>query len=317
MSNFASFGLHFAYKQVSQLGDTLNEVEPLIDWKQFKSIVDDLYKNSGPQGGRPNFNPILMVKILIVQGWHTLSDKETERQCTDRISFRKFLGFPDKVPDHNTLWVFRERLAKAGRENAIWEELQRQLDEKGLRVKNGSIQDATFITADPGHAKADKPRGDEAKTRRSKDGAWAKKGNKSSFGFKSHIKTDIDHGLVRSIETTPANVHDSQVDLLNEGEVGYKDKGYFGVSSRGYDATMKRASRGHPLTIRDKLRNKRISKKRAPGERPFAVVKVVFKGGHERVTTVVRAHVKQVFTWFAFDLYQLLSLKKKGINAMT
>jgi hypothetical protein len=34
------------------------------------------------------------------------------------------------------------------------------------------IQDATFIHPDPGHAKADKPRGDEAKTRRSRDGTW-------------------------------------------------------------------------------------------------------------------------------------------------
>ena len=53
-----------------------------------------------------------------------------------------------------------------------------------LKVKKGIIQDATFITADPGHAKKDKPRGDEAKTRRSKDGTWAKKGSKSFFGYK-------------------------------------------------------------------------------------------------------------------------------------
>jgi hypothetical protein len=45
-----------------------------------------------------------------------------------------------------------------------------QLDAKGLKVKKGVIQEATFITSDPGHAKADKPRGDEAETRRSKDG---------------------------------------------------------------------------------------------------------------------------------------------------
>ena len=32
------------------------------------------------------------------------------------------------------------------------------------------MQDATLITADPGHAKADKPRGNEALTRRSKEG---------------------------------------------------------------------------------------------------------------------------------------------------
>jgi len=32
------------------------------------------------------------------------------------------------------------------------------------------MQDATFITSDPGHAKADKPRNNEVLTRRSKEG---------------------------------------------------------------------------------------------------------------------------------------------------
>jgi transposase, IS5 family len=42
------------------------------------------------------------------------------------------------------------------------QELQRQLDSKGLVVKEGSIQDATFITADPG-APGDRPARDNAR----------------------------------------------------------------------------------------------------------------------------------------------------------
>jgi hypothetical protein len=34
-----------------------------------------------------------------------------------------------------------------------------------LKIKEGLIQDATFIHSDPGHAKADKPRENEAKKR--------------------------------------------------------------------------------------------------------------------------------------------------------
>jgi len=313
MSSLISFALHEEYKRLAHLGDRLHEIDQIIDWKKFRPIVKDLYKNTGPQGGRPNIDEIVMVKLMFLGEWNSLSDPELERQCTDRISFRHFLGFPKRVPDHGTIWLFRERLVQTGKYEAIWEEFQRQLDENGLAVKKGTIQDATFVTADSGHAKADKPRSDEAKTRRSKDGAWAKKGNKSYFGYKTHVKTDLDFCLIRDIETTPANIHDSQVDLLNEGEIGYKDKGYFGVSSRGYDATMKRATRGHLLTIRDKLRNKRIARKRAPGERPFAVMKTVFHGGHVRVTTVKRVHVKQMFAAFAFNLYHLVTLKKKGV----
>lgn len=86
----------------------------------------------------------------------------------DRISFRSFLGYPESIPDSTTVWLFRERLAETGRDRLIWAELQRQLDEKGLKVKKGVAQDVTFITADPGGSS--KPRGEEARTRRSRDG---------------------------------------------------------------------------------------------------------------------------------------------------
>ena len=204
-------------------------------------------------------------------------------------------------------------MTKTGKDQAIWAELQRQLDALGLGVKQGVAQDATFITADPGHAKADKPRGEEAETRRSQDGSWAKKGSKSYFGYKLHSKLDTEHGLIRELETTTASVHDSQVDLSKKGEVVYRDRGYQGAVAKGYSATMKRGARDHPLGIRDKLRNLRISKKRTPVERHYAVIKRVFNAGHVLVTTVPRVNVKMIFTAFGFNLYQLSTLRKQGI----
>ena len=204
-----------------------------------------------------------MVKMLALQDWYGLSDPELERQAVNRIDFRNFLGFPGVIPDSTTVWLFRERLAETGRERLVWEELQRQFDEKGLKVKKGVVQDASFITSDPG--KQGKPRGEEARTRRSRDGDWGKKGGKSSYGYKLHAKTDVDLGLVRDLETTAASVHDSRVDLSRPGEVAYLDKAYFGVEIRGFSAAMRRGVRGHPLGIKDRLRNRRINRKRAPG----------------------------------------------------
>ncbi len=101
--------------------------------------------------------------MLVLQQWHGLSDFELEKQCIDRISFRKFLVFPEYVPDSTTVCLFRERIIEHFKEEEIWRKLQSQLDSLGLQIKQGMIQDATFIHSDPGHAKADKPRGDEAK----------------------------------------------------------------------------------------------------------------------------------------------------------
>jgi transposase, IS5 family len=82
------------------------------------------------------------------------------------------------------------------------------------------------------------------------------------------------------------------LDLASEGEVRYGDKGCHGAETRGYDASMKRAGRGHPLGIFDELRNKIIRRIRSPVERCFSVIKIVFKLVHVMVTTVERFQVK-------------------------
>jgi IS5 family transposase len=110
-----------------------------------------------------------MIKLLVLQSMYGLSDPELERQANDKISFLTFLGFPEKVPDQTTVWYFKERLSKTKKDKAIWNELQRQLEGKRLKIRKGVIQDATFITADPGYASADISRGDYAKTRRNKE----------------------------------------------------------------------------------------------------------------------------------------------------
>jgi len=308
LDSFDSYLLRKLYVKTSRNGDRLAEAEKQVDWEAFRPIIKPMYTNDTPRGGRPNTDEVVMMKLLVLQAWYGLSDPELERQALNRIDFQHFLGFPGNAPDYSTVWQFRERLALTGTDRLVWEELQRQLDEKGLKVKKGVVQDATFITADPGHAPADKPRGDEANTRRSRDGTWTKKGSKSYYGYKLHSKEDTDRGLVRDLEVSTASLHDSQVDLSQPGEVVYRDKGYFGVEPRGYDGTMRRAVRGHPLGIRDKLRNKRINRKRAPGERPYAVIKRIFHAGHVLVTTLARVRVKMVFACLCYNLLQLNTL---------
>jgi len=305
MDSFDSYLLRKLYRETARDGDRLAEAEKQIDWERFRPIIQPMYTNDTERGGRPNMDEVLMVKLLVLQAWYGLSDPELERQVNDRLSFRHFLGYPEKAPDYSTVWQFRERLARTGRDRLVWAELQRQLDEKGLQVRKGVVQDASFITSDPGHARADKPRGDGARTRRSRDGSWSKKGGKSFFGYKLHAKVDTDHGIIRDLEVTAANVHDSRVDLSSPGEVVYRDKGYQGVEPRGFNASMRRGARDHPLCIWDRLRNARINRKRAPGERPFAVIKRVFGSGHVLVTSVERVRVKLVFACLCFNLVQL------------
>ena len=146
------------------------------------------------------------------------------------------------------------------------------------------------------------------------EGSWAKKGVKSFFGYKGHILIDTNHHLIRKVETTTASVHDSQIDLGIEGIPRYSDKGYDGAKTRGHNAAMKKATRGHKLGIRDILRNRRISKKRSHIERCFAVMKRAHKAGHVLVTTVARAGMKFMLNAFVYNLVQLKHLAHNPSN---
>jgi len=52
------------------------------------------------------YDEILMVNLLVLQAWHGLSDPELGRQVADRISFMKFLGFPET---ENALFQLRSK----------------------------------------------------------------------------------------------------------------------------------------------------------------------------------------------------------------
>jgi len=307
MDSFTSYIFRQAYEKVNRKGDRLAKIESAVNWERFRPIVKAMYRNDTERGGRPNTDEAVMMKLLVLQQWYGLSDPELEKQALNRLDFQHFLGYPEQPPDYSTVWQFRERLASTGTDKLLWAELQRQLDEKGLRVRKGVAQDASIIEADPGQCSG-KPRGGDALTRRSRDGAWAKRLKESFFGFKLHVKTDLGFSLVRAVAVTSASVHDSRVDLSLPGEVMYRDKGYFGVEPRGFDATMRRSVRGHPLCESDRSRNRRIGSKRRPVERVFAVIKRVFNGGRVLVTSLPRVRVKLVFSCFCFNLLQLWTL---------
>jgi len=98
MDSFTSFTLRRLYEKINRLA----KIDALIDWDAFRPIIQGLYDNKTPRGGRPNIDEVVMVKLLMLQGWYGLSDPELERQAADRISFRRFLGFPESIPDATT-----------------------------------------------------------------------------------------------------------------------------------------------------------------------------------------------------------------------
>ena len=252
-----------------------------------------------------------MIKILFLQGCYGLSDEELEYQIYNRLDFQQFLGFPKSIPDYSTIWRFREELTEGNVIEEIWSELQRQITMHGIVIEKGMIQDAKFVHADPGKTNSGmNERGREAKTSRSADGSWTKKGKKAIFGFKLHTKTDVKNKLITELSVTTAKTHDGRIDLAKPDEIILRDRGYSGMGTRAIgDATMKRGK----LTPHEKLRNKRITKLRCRGEHPYGTMTRTLKAGYAKLTTTPRVYLQQTFVCFAYNLHRLKFLLKKPI----
>lgn len=326
--SFDKYILGMRYKKVQGLGDKLPLMKQQIDWRPFVPIVRSVFHDGEEQGGRPHTDEIVIVRCLLLQSWYGLSDPELEFQVNDRLSFQNFLDFPERAPDFTTIWKIRDRLKKRGADKRLWAELQRQLVAKRYIIRRGVIQDASFIEADPGKKRRQKEK--KAKKEGEKvdytkkqdahidhDASFAVKNGQVHYGYKRHIKLDVNYQFIRDYSITPANVHDGDVDLVCLGDKkAYRDKGYFGKRIKSLcveDKTMLRGRRGHPLTSAEKRRNSAIGRLRAPGERAFSVMKCVFHNSATRVKNLARVSIQQMFIFFAYNLYQLVTLRKKAL----
>lgn len=300
MNNLIDFALKEKFSKVRKLRSKLSEMNALLNWEAFAS----LFPKKETTRGRPAYNTILMLKCLFLQSWYNISDEELEFQINDRLSFQEFLGFPKNIPDYSTIWRFKEYLLEADLSDNIWYELQNQINHNNIKIEEGSIQDARFVDAQPGKQSSDKiNRGREAKTSRSKDGTWTKKYNKSHFGYKLHTKVQRGSKIITEIAVTTANVHDSNIDLGDKNDdVLYRDKAWTGVPTKAKgNGNMKRGK----LNIREKLRNKRIAKKRCSVEHPYGTMQRSFNAGTTKRTTTARVFIQQLFVCMAYNLYRL------------
>jgi Transposase and inactivated derivatives, IS5 family len=119
-------------KKLSQLGDSLEKLNKVINWEMFRAIlVGAFQKEHKGAGGRPPYDYIMLFKVLILQRIYNLSDDQTENQINDRMSFMRFLGLGlgDSVPDAKTVWLFRDTLTKADVIRKIFELFNQQLED--------------------------------------------------------------------------------------------------------------------------------------------------------------------------------------------
>jgi IS5 family transposase len=312
MADQTSFaGLAWSTKgKVTRRERFLQEMDAVIPWKRLISLIEPHYKKPG-RGRRP-MDLETMLRIYFLQHWFDLSDPAAEDAIYDSESMRRFarveLG-EDTVPDESTILRFRHLLEEYDLTKAIFAEIGALLQEKGLLLKQGTIVDATIISAPSSTKNRSRSRDPEMRQ--------TKKGNVWHFGMKVHVGTDK-RGIVHSLVTTDAAQADvNQLPDLVHGEESelYGDGAYWNESDRRSFGEVgvryrvnRRGHRHRPLNEYWRRINRTRSKVRARGEHAFHVVKRLW--GFRKVRyRGLKKNTARAYT--AFALANLYMLRRK------
>lgn len=305
-----------AKKKLTRRDRFLAEIDAVTPWQALAAELAPFYP-TGKGPGRPPIGLERMLRMYIAQQCFGLSDEGIEDAVYDSQSIRRFIGIDlarEDAPDATTLLKFRRLLETHGLTRTIFETINRQLSEKGLLMREGTIVDATLIAAPPSTKNRDK--------KRDPDMHQTKKGNQWYFGMKAHIGVDADSGLVHTVLATSANEADvNQAHALLHGEetIAFGDAGYQGVEKREENRTsdvdwqvaMKRGKRkalpddehGH---LQELLEQAKASL-RAKVEHPFHVVKNLLKYRKTRYRGLAK-NAAQLFS--LFGLANLMRARK-------
>jgi IS5 family transposase len=191
----------------------LERIAGLIDWAPLERLLSFL---RAPTGLRC-YPPPALFRALLLTRWYWLSDPGLEEALAYRLWFRRCCGFglDDGSPDETTLCRFRATLAERGLAEALFAELNRQLDVKGLMLKAGTLIDATLVEA----AVARPPRREGEVSTKDREAFFTRRGQRSFFGFQAHVAVDLGSDLIRDAVLTGADIGDSlAADGLVQGD---------------------------------------------------------------------------------------------------
>jgi IS5 family transposase len=208
----------------------LAEMEAVVPWSALIDLIEPQYPKTSSKGGRPPYPRETMLRIHLLQQWYDLSDPAMEDARIEVATMRRFAAIAmstDRIPDETTILAFRHLLEENDLGSQIVEAVKTHLKANGMAMKQGTIIDATIIAA-PSSTKSEK-------RERDPEMHQSKNGNQWYYGMKVHVGVDSETGLIHSVETTAANVHDltPAAELLHGEEiVVYADAGYQGIEKR-------------------------------------------------------------------------------------
>jgi IS5 family transposase len=91
-----------------------------------------------------------LLRIHLMQQWYSLRDSGMDEALIEVPTMRRFAGIDmisDRIPDETTILTFRHLLEKHNLGEQIFETVKAHLKDNDMAMKQGTIIDATLISA--------------------------------------------------------------------------------------------------------------------------------------------------------------------------
>jgi transposase, IS5 family len=305
---FASQPTFEKYGRASRREQFLKTMEAVVPWSELEALIEPHYPKAGK--GRHPIGLSTMLRIYFLQHWFNLSDPGAEDALYESPVLRGFAGVDlgrMAAPDETTILNFRHLLETQDLCGGILDVVNLCLDRQGIRISTGTIVDATIIAA-PTSTK-------NSKQERDPQMHQTRKGNQYYFGAKAHIGIDSRRGVVHSVCTSAASVHDKHMlpSLLHgEEKKVWGDAGYQGQSEaiheaapEAQDMTCRRVKNGRgEVDGEQKRKNRNKSRVRAKVEWPFRILKRIFGYTKVRYRGIPKNHHWHLTAFALVNLYQ-------------
>lgn len=345
MGQFGFFDLGDRYRGLDKFGDPLVLLTKTIPWELFRGELKAVWRTPDEKrkssAGRKPWDEVLMFKVLTLQQLYNLPDDQIEYQIRDRLSFMRFLdpGIEDRVPDAKTVWLYREKLARAGKVKTLFDRFDACLRDNGYLATGGQIVDASIVPVprqrnsreeNEAIKAGDTPKDRDAKPNKKRqkdvDARWTKKHGKSHYGFKNHINADRRYKFVREYDVSEASLHDSQkfddlIDGDNTSSKVWADSAYrSGETERSLSRKCYRSHihhkgrRGKPPSARQIKANKTRSKVRVRVKHVFGFQQRSMGGKFIRTIGLARAGVKIGMMNLVYNMSRLVQFER-GVAA--
>ena len=133
--------------KMRQKGHMLYKIERLIDWSKISALLSKVDYPKTINGGSDAYSSMLIFRMLLIKKYYGLSTRQLEEHVYCNIVFMDFCcaGLDTDIPDHSTLCRWEERFRKNNIFRDAFNEINNQLNQKGIKIKDGMILDASII----------------------------------------------------------------------------------------------------------------------------------------------------------------------------